>query len=53
MAATNDKLLIEDIQQTFADVNNILHLDDQDLVNIEDADLKCILCCMLLSKLPI
>ena len=29
IAATNDKLLIEDIQQKFADVNNSLDLDDQ------------------------
>ena len=33
MAVTNDKLLIEDIQQKFADVNNILDLDDQHLVS--------------------
>ena len=38
MAATNDKLLIEDIQQKFPDVNNIFNLDDQYLVSIEDAD---------------
>ena len=38
MAATNDKLLIEDIQQKFADVNNIPDLDDQYLVSIEDTD---------------
>ena len=38
MTATNDKLLIEEIQQKFVDVNNILDLDDQYLVSFEDAD---------------